>query len=956
MILPAELVGRHEELARLREALDAAAAGHGGLVLVAGEAGVGKTRLATEVLAGEGLLALVAGGVPGTPPPYGPVAGALRALRHEAPDALEDCGPLRRQLALLVPELGRPPRRADRRLLLEAVTAAFAAAGRRRPTAVFVDDLQWADEATVGDALPALALRLASERVLVLGAYRSDEVPRGHALRRLRRELRRAGRLREVALAPLDPAGTTALARALLGPVSPALAALLHERTQGLPFFLEELAAALADGGRLRDGPQGLELGDAAEVPLPDSVRDAVLTRLEGMSERGRAAAEAAAAAGPGFALDAVFDPDDEDAVQQLFDSGLLAEGDGGTARFRHALACEALHANTPWTRRRALHARLARRLAERGAAPAAIADHWLAAHELARACRALLAAVEAAAAVQAHADALRIGRRAAELWPEGEDEPGRLALLERLGASAVLSGDLVAAGGAWRELAERRRMLGDDAGVGEAQRQLATTYELQGAPERALVARRQAAAAFVAAARAGDAAAELLAAAAALDSAGHLAAALELIQHAHQQVELSGRGDLRARVLGLEGTVRAKLGEIDEALGSARAALELALGDDLEAPAADAYQRVANVLENASDYRAAWDAYQAGYDFCESRGMRAGAQVCLVCLAFILVHTGEWDRALELDRIILSSQESPVGTRMGAKQHMGLIGAARGEVRRSRLLLTESGAYAARYERQRMEVWDALGQGWVDELEDKVDVARDRCELILRRWGASESLHYPVPALRWATTFCATHRDERGARGCAAALAGLAVDTTNAEARAGLAHALGETALLDDDPERACEHFERSLTLLRDIELPYEGAQTSLRAGVAFAAAGERRAAVERLGDAYRIARRLRAAPLAGRAATQLEALGERADKRLGRRAAAREGGPGLTRRELEVMRLVAAGRTNREIARDLFLSTRTVDMHVRNALSKLRARSRTEAARKASDLGLLA
>jgi DNA-binding NarL/FixJ family response regulator len=134
------------------------------------------------------------------------------------------------------------------------------------------------------------------------------------------------------------------------------------------------------------------------------------------------------------------------------------------------------------------------------------------------------------------------------------------------------------------------------------------------------------------------------------------------------------------------------------------------------------------------------------------------------------------------------------------------------------------------------------------------------------------------------------------------------------------------------------------------------KGAQTSLRAGVAFAAAGERRAAVERLGDAYRIARRLRAAPLAGRAATELEALGERADKRLGRRAAAREGGPGLTRRELEVMRLVAAGRTNREIARDLFLSTRTVDMHVRNALSKLRARSRTEAARKASDLGLLA
>ena len=175
-------------------------------------------------------------------------------------------------------------------------------------------------------------------------------------------------------------------------------------------------------------------------------------------------------------------------------------------------------------------------------------------------------------------------------------------------------------------------------------------------------------------------------------------------------------------------------------------------------------------------------------------------------------------------------------------------------------------------------------------------------------------------------------------------------------DALAALAHALGETALAEGHADAAAEQISRAADLHASLEIPFERAQIQLRAGVALAAAGRREAAVERLVEAHRTARRLGAAPLAAQAAAEVARLGESVERRLGRRAAADHEHAGLSRRELEVMRLVASGGTNREIATALVLSTRTVDMHVRNILAKLRCRSRTEAVAKAGDLGLLA
>ena len=208
---------------------------------------------------------------------------------------------------------------------------------------------------------------------------------------------------------------------------------------------------------------------------------------------------------------------------------------------------------------------------------------------------------------------------------------------------------------------------------------------------------------------------------------------------------------------------------------------------------------------------------------------------------------------------------------------------------------------------------------------------------------------------MRWATSWFAQRGRAKEAQLCAAALGKMAAEGGHDDAVAALAQAVGELALLEGDAATAAESLSRAVELQRNLATPHERAQVELRAGVALAAAGEREAALERLSDAYRCAAKLGARPLAAEAAKEVAALGESVAQRLGSRAAAASDGIQLTRRELEVLRHVSVGRTNREIAQELFISQRTVDMHVRNLLGKLDCRSRVEASHRAGELGLL-
>jgi ATP/maltotriose-dependent transcriptional regulator MalT len=412
---------------------------------------------------------------------------------------------------------------------------------------------------------------------------------------------------------------------------------------------------------------------------------------------------------------------------------------------------------------------------------------------------------------------------------------------------------------------------------------------------------------------------------------------------------------DLKARALALEGLVRARMGDHETGLERARAGLSLALAENLVEPAAEAYEKVGMIHDLSAKHADAISAFTTALDFCNAHGVSERMNVCLGCLAYVLRKTGDWDRVVEICSAVIDLGDAPRNARCAALGELGLVHALRGDTKRAQSPLTDASVLAEQTGFMILRLESTWGLARLDEQTSRYESAEARCRVILDLAAATEDSQYPVPALRWATTFFATRGAEVEAAACAEALVAITDANANLEARAATAHALAEIALLNGDSARAATMFLQALELLRELELPFERAETQLRAAVALAAAGERETAIERANDAYRTARKLGARPLAAAARAHLEGLGEHVDRR--RRAGDGNGEhAGLSRRELEVVRLVAVGRTNREIAVDLFVSPRTVDMHVRNILVKLGCRSRTDATRRAAELGLLA
>lgn len=944
-------MGRAAELARLGEAAEQARNGSGAVLLLCGEAGVGKSRLAEEA-AGASELVLRGAASDGSTVPYGPIVAALRSRLREDPQALDDCGSLLPHLALLLPELGEPAAESDRATIFEAIRCALAHLGAEQSVTIVLDDLQWSDEATL-ELLAALAEPLRQMPVLVIAAHRSDGVPRDHRLRWLRNELRRSGLSQEVALEPLDRDDVAELLTELLPEQpSPALVRTVHDRTMGSPFFVEELVAALQTRDALRPSSRGLELADSEELPIPDTVREAVLVGASDLSAEAGEAVQVAAVGGPQLDLRLAAELAGEAGLAELIERGLLEERDPGQVAFRHALAQEALYAEVPWMRRREIHRRLAEAVEQIDGPGLEVATHWLGAGEEARARAALVRATAESEALHAHRDAARAARQALELWPEGEDDDLRLETLERYGRCAEVAGETSEAAKAWRELAAACDRRGDGAGFGRAQRRLAGIYLLTGERDHAFAARRLAAEAFAAAGQPAEAAQERLAMGDFHRRGGRYAEAIELAEIADAEASAARRPDLQARLLGLRGVAEAKGGEFERGLASVQAGLALALEEDLTPVAAELYQRLSLVLYDGADYRRAEEALDTALGLCRTDGDDGTEVACVTCLVYVLRERGEWSRAEQLGRELIDS-----GTAVWVAEGLiGAIHAFQGKLASARRLLTASRAVSTSVGHYNMHVDSTTSLAMVAAAEGLEDEASRYCRELLARWEESEDHHYAVWGMRWAVGHHARRGDRADANAATEALSRMAAEAGHPDALAALAQALGELALLEGDEAAAAEHLTRAVELHRNLAIPHERAQIELRAGTVLAAAGRREEALERLCDAYRCARKLGAGPLASTAAQEVAGLGESVAQRLGSRAAAAsEDGIALTRRELEVLRHVAIGRTNREIAQELFISPRTVDMHVRNLLSKLDCRSRVEASHRAGELGLL-
>ena len=447
-------VGRQAERATLEVALAEASDGQPSVVLVTGEAGVGKTRLVGEVMdmargGGASVLTGGASGLMGGQVPFAPLAEALRHHLGSRADSSVDELVAVSQGALLqvLPELGshegEAPRCGSARLQ-GLLLRSFAWLARDDPVALVLEDLHWADASTAA-LVEFLARNLSDQRLVVVVTVRTDALNPRHLRWDLMAGLERSPLLRRIDLFPLNLAEVSELVEALLGrPAGVPLAEELAARSQGNPLFVEELVAAHREQRSLRPTFREMlvartqDLGPAAKAALrvlavaARPLEHAVLVPAAGLDEAALVTGLRAAA-----------------------DRGVvLAEGD--TYRFSHALVGEAVAADLLAGERMALHARLATSLQSAGAAAAEVAHHWLAAGDLSQALPALVGAAAAAERALAWGEADAFYEQAAELWdrvPGAARRSGvdRAWLFERAAEAALLTDRSVHAGSAVR-------------------------------------------------------------------------------------------------------------------------------------------------------------------------------------------------------------------------------------------------------------------------------------------------------------------------------------------------------------------------------------------------------------------------------------------------------------------------------------------------------------------------
>jgi DNA-binding CsgD family transcriptional regulator/tetratricopeptide (TPR) repeat protein len=995
------LIGRASELATVARALDSAKIGAPVHQLVAGEAGVGKSRLVGEaatLAAARGMRVLVGGcadiGDGGVP--YGPIVEALRSLHRDLDDEqlAMVVGSSRGDLARLVPSLSEmgstdattgteslQPR------LFDAVLGVLQRLSEIAPVLFVIEDLHWADPAT-RETVAFLIRQLRTDRVVLIMTFRADELHRRHPLLPWLAELGRSGRVERLDLERLDPEQTGELLAAILGsPPTGDLAEQIHRRSDGNPFFVEELLGAGED---------------AAAGPLPSTLREVLLARIVAMPERAQVVIGVAAVAGRRVdhgVLAKVAGMDDGDLLDalrtavnsQVLVAGSAADGSESDYAFRHALLQEAAYDDLLPGERQRLHRAFAETLAELGPGTGAIAAghwaelayHWSAARDDRRAFEASIRAGEAAAGTFAFADARRHDERALELWStiDGAAELGgidRCALLGRAAVAAWLSGDSRRAVALRREAVAALDADADPLRVGTMLEQLGRALWVNGETEAALEAHEAAVAVMPTDPPTSERARVLSGYGQILMLVDRFSESTALCRQAAAMAHEVGARKVEGHALntlGLDLAIGGRCGESMEALDEAiRIAREVADADDI----GRGYVNLAESRFYCGDKRGAADAVREGILAAEEVGidrtyggfLRANG----INYAYEL---GEWDEA---DRL---AEESKLVQSPGRPQWRYYL------TRWVQLLVAQGNEQAG----ARLEELRALIEGhpvetqfnmpfriaaaeaalWRGDPDGALDsVIRGGREVEDRQWPRYHArlIRVGMRAAAEAAEVARARRDRAAER--AAIRSG---DELRASFERAIADARSRQNRLDnEETEAELATFEAEARRLsrepsatawlaaaerwRARENPYLVGYCRWREAEALLGDGDRAAAIDALGEASGIARRLGAGPLR----TSVEGLATRARLDLstdeagapGVAAEAPDDPFGLTRRERDVLPLLVKGRTNRQIAEELFISENTAGVHVSNILGKMGASSRTEAAGIAARLGL--
>jgi len=929
--------------------------------------------------------------------PYGPIVEALRTLTRSL-DAVEletILGSSRPELARLVPSLStaavvdaRTQTESHQARLLDAILGVLQRLSESAPVVFVVEDLHWADPAT-RETIAFLIRHLRTDRVVLLMTFRADELHRRHPLLPWLAELERGGRVERLDLQRLDPVETAELLAAILGaPPHDDLAAQIHRRSDGNPFFVEELLGAGED---------------ATDGRLPATLREVLLARIVALPDSAQAAIGVVAVAGRRVDHDllarvAAMDRAELlDALRTAVGSQILVTGSAndsgdGDYAFRHALLQEAAYEDLLPGERQRLHRAFAEALAERGPGTGAIAAghwaelayHWSAARDDRRAFEASIRAGEAAAAAFAFADARRQDERALELWSSverPEDVAGfdRIALLDRAAIAAWLSGD------PRRSVVLRRdavATIGPDADpirAGTMLEQLGRALWTNGETEAALKVHKEAVAVMPA-----DPPTPALARV--LSGYGQI---LMLIDRWSESLELCERAVAMARAVGarqVEGHALNTLG-LDRAVigdcAAATAPLEEAIAIAREVANADdigrGYVNLGEARRYCGDLRGAIETVREGLVAADEVGINRtyGGFIRSNGVAYAY-DLGEWDEARQwLEECIATVEPGRAQRRYGLSRWLPFLVASGDE--RVRPLLDELRGLieGLPVETQFHNPYrSALAEAalWRGEPAAALATILDG----LRESQQNEWPRYQMRLVRVGMRAAADLAEVARARRDSVAEQ-TAIDSGEdlwTALQPILDSAIGRRHggdAIEIGAERATIEAERarlvhgpSVALWADAgagwraqKNPYLVAYSTWRQAESLLADGDRAAAATALGDAYRIVTDLGARPLAA----AVEALAARsridlsvndADASVPIATAGPEDPFGLTRRERDVLPLLVKGRTNRQIAEELFISENTAGVHVSNILGKLGATTRTEAAGIAAKLGL--